>query len=244
METRSFFYRLMSLSQRKGSIVLVFMCLLFAPLLIMAGSRTDCFDYLPADSQIHGNFFLCSLKHTGKSEQYACQNFISRYGSYRSYFKAGAQPKAIAKITKKGVIIRLLWSEETSRVSPEFNFPPPDIIPSSAFFVGAGICKNEKGKNVPCSAFRLSAPRYSNITDYIVIYKPDGKGVSSSTSITLASNKKTMPAEMAFQIGLDLLKTDCCDTDARRYLEYAYQQFPESSLYQHPELKKVSKKSK
>ena len=242
MKTKRDIYPFKLLPQRMYSKAIVFTCLLFTPLLIMADSRTDCFDYLPADSQIHGSFFLCTSKHTGKSEQYACQNFISRYGSYRAYFKSGAQPKAIAKITKKGLIIRLLWSEETSRVSPEFKFPPPDIIPSSAFFVGAGICKNKKEQNVPCSAFRLKAPRYRNITDYVVLYKPDGKGVDSSTSITLLSNKKTMPAEMAFQIGLNLLKTDCCDVDARRYLEYAYQQFPKSNLYRQLELKNINRK--
>jgi len=242
MEARNYFYRNMPLSQGKRLTMIVFTYLLLTPLSIMAASRTDCFDYLPSDSQIHGNFFLCSSDHNGKDEQYACQNFISRYGSYRAYFKSGPQPKAIAKITKKGAIIRLLWSEETSRVSPEFNFPPPDIIPSTAYFVGAGLCKNEKDQNVPCSAFRMGAPRNDNITDYVVLYKPDGKGVYSSASITLVSDKKAMPAEMAFQVGLNLLKTDCCDTDARRYLEYAYQQLPQPNRYQYSHLQKISNK--
>lgn len=40
-----------------------------------------------------------------------------------------------------------------------------------------------------------------------------------------------MPAELAYQIGLSLLKTYCCQQQGLEYIRHASQMFPDSTLY-------------
>lgn len=235
MNTITYFYHLvLNDGLKRLSKVIVFF-IIIVPSVVCAATvitHKKCYDYLPSDATPHGNFFICSSKLTGKSSLYACQNFISRYGHYRVFFKSGRYPKAIARVSKKGKIIRLLWSEQNSASRPEYNFQPPKLIPASSRFIGAGVCQNEQNQDVPCSAFRLNTARNQDVKDYLVFYKKDGTGPYSQTAITLEPNDNTMPAEMAYQIGLSLLDTLCCHENARQYLEYAATLFPDSTLYQ------------
>lgn len=230
---RYFYHLLFSYSQKHFSKGLA--CLTILPSVVCA--TTDftpqtCYDYLPYDATTHGSFYLCKSRLGGKNSLYACQNFISRYGYYRVLFKSGRSPKAITKISKSGKVLKVLWSERNSASQPKYNFRAPKLIPDSSRFIGAGICKNEQDQDVPCSAFRFSSPRNIEVKDYLVLYKKDGTGPDSLNSIRLEPNHDAMPAEMAYQIGLNLLDTLCCNDRAGQYLDYAASLFPESILYQ------------
>jgi len=230
---RYFYYLL--LSNARKHINKAIASLIIMPSVVCATTNftpQTCYDYLPFDATTYGSFFICNSNLGGKTSRYACQDFISRYGYYRVFFKSGRFPKAITKISKSGKIIRVLWSELNSAERPEYNFKPPKVIPVSSRFIGAGICRNEQGIQVPCSAFRFSAARNIDVKDYLVLYKTDGTGPDSHTSIALEPNHNAMPAEMAYQIGLNLLDTVCCQERAGQYLEYAATLFPESVLYQ------------
>jgi len=208
----------------------------------------SCFDYLPSDASTHGSFYICKATLGGKTSLYACHNFISRYGYYRVFFKSGRFPKAIIKTSKSGKTIRVLWSDlnntDKAATRPEYNFQPPKTVPASSRFIGAGICKDEQDINTPCSAFRFNAARNREIKDYLILYKKDGSGPDSHTSIQLGPNHHAMPAEMAYQIGLNLLDTVCCQERAGQYLDYAASLFPESLLYQKAALQHQLKDSK
>ncbi|MDH5424391.1 MAG: hypothetical protein OEY29_05295 [Gammaproteobacteria bacterium] len=217
-----------------GHISKSLISLLILPSIVFATTNDTpqaCYDLLPADATTYGSFYICRSRLNGKESVYACQNFISRFGYYRVFFKSGRFPKIIEKISKKGKLISVIWSVSNSTSQPEYNFRPPGLIPDSSRFIGAGVCKNEQDQEVPCSVFRFSAARYTEVKDYLVMYKKDGTGPDSQTAIALQPNHDAMPAEMAYQIGLNLLDTVCCQDRAVQYLEYAASLFPDSVMY-------------
>jgi hypothetical protein len=50
-------------------------------------------------------------------------------------------------------------------------------------------------------------------------------------SIDIGVNPDAEPAELAYQIGLSLLKTSCCQQRGLEYIERAYRLFPDSKVY-------------
>ena len=86
-------------------------------------------------------------------------------------------------------------------------------------------------KSIPCAAFRHKVPRIENITDYMVYYSAKGTGPENISPVYVGRNSDAMPAELAYQIGLNLLKTKCCQQSALKYIEHAYQLFSDSPLY-------------
>jgi hypothetical protein len=67
----------------------------------------------------------------------------------------------------------------------------------------------------------------------LVFYKTDNKGDEKITiqTMSIQSNKDAMSAELAYQIGISLSKTECCAEQAIEYLAYAYKLFPHADLY-------------
>jgi len=191
----------------------------------------NCSGFIPSDSKTVGSIHLCRSGHSGKDTLYACQNFASTSGKYRAFFKGGRQPKAIAKVANDGAINELVWSDADQARSPACDFPAPALVPSTTTFIGAGVCQDEADQFIPCAVFRHNTPRSSTITDHMVFYSPDGSGPAYTSTIEIGINRDAVPAEIAFQIGLNLMKTRCCQQRGLQYIEYACQLYPDSHLY-------------
>ena len=193
--------------------------------------RANCSAFLPADAITVDSFQLCQSDHSGNKELYACQNFVSLDGHYRIFFKGGRYPKAIATIAENGEINIMLWSGATLVDRPVCDFPPPTQIPAATKFIGAGVCEDYADQPIPCTVFRHKAPRLKTISDHMVFYNADGTGPEYTSTIDISFNHDAVPAELAYQIGINLLQTQCCQQRGLQYIEYAYQLFPHSTLY-------------
>lgn len=190
-----------------------------------------CSAYLPPEAKAVDSFQLCTSAHRGKNEHYACQDFIAQGGQFRVYFKGGRYPKIIARMKEKEHVEKILWSDSEKNNQLVCNLPPPLRIPASSKFIGAGICTDDDNQSIACAVFRNKVPRRKTILDHMVFYKADGSDVKHTSSIYAGINNDAMPAEFAYQIGLNLLKTDCCQQRGLEYIEQAYQLFPDSTLY-------------
>ena len=202
-----------------------------------AGRAVTCATILPVDARHVDSFKLCSLNHSGKNELYACQNFISRDGHFRVYFKGGRFARAMARITGKGDVEALRWfdsSRETAsqQKRPACDAEPPGPVPETAHFIGAGVCEDESGEPVPCSVFRNKAPRLKFISDHMVLYTGAGMSQLKTWSTHVAINHDAVLAEMVYQIGLSLVHTRCCQDKGLKYIEQAINLFPGATLYQ------------
>jgi len=191
----------------------------------------SCSAYIPANAKTTENFTLCRSDHNGKSEVYACQNYVTNNDHYRAFFKGGRHPKAIARVTPSGKVIKMLWQDEKKSIQPVCDFPPPVQVPAETKFIGAAVCIDEADQKVPCSVFRHSGARMQTVYDYLVYYKPDGTGPVSTELIQIGENKSAMAAELSYQIGLELIKTSCCQQSGLEYLRNAFHLFPDSIAY-------------
>lgn len=191
----------------------------------------SCSAFVPADAVTHDSFKLCQSDHSGKDENYACQTFVAADGRYRVLFKGGRHPRAIAKVAENGDVAEMLWSENGQAPQPVCHFPPPIKVPAETSFKGAGVCLDEGNRSIPCTVFHHKAARTDSVYDYLIFYKPDGSGPDYMQSIYLGENKDAMAAELAYQIGLGLLKTECCQQSGLQYVAHAYQLYPGSTLY-------------
>lgn len=190
-----------------------------------------CSAYIPSDAIPEDSFKICQSSHSGENEVYACQTFTTVNGRYRVLFKGGRHPRAITRINEKGDTSQILWLDTKQTNQPVCDFPPPIEVPAETTFIGAGVCIDETGQPVPCSVFRHNGARTKTVYDYLIYYKPDGTGPDYTTLVYVGENRNAMSAELAYQIGLGLLKTRCCRQSGLEYIKHAYELFPNSTAY-------------
>jgi hypothetical protein len=182
----------------------------------------SCSAYLPPDATTTNGFRLCQSDQSGKNERYACQDFSARGEHYRVFFKGGRHPKAIVTVARNGGVDKILWSNEMQADRPVCNLPPPIAIPAASKFMGAGVCLDESENSVPCAMFHHQAPRLKSVANYMVFY--DAEGTSPGYLLRFNGiNENAMLGELAYQLGLSLLKTQCCQRLGLQYIEYAKQ---------------------
>jgi hypothetical protein len=193
--------------------------------------RASCSAYIPVDAQAVDSFRLCQSDHEGANKLYACVQFVSAKTNYRVLFSGGRHPEVIAKLTTIGEVDELLWRKAQGPNRPTCDFPPPAQLPTGTTFVGAGVCEDEQAQPVPCAVFRDKLPQRTTLADHMVLYRADGLGPDHTSIIYTGVNEDTAPAQLAFQIGLALLKTSCCQQNGLKYIEHAYRLFPGSIVY-------------
>jgi hypothetical protein len=191
----------------------------------------SCSAPIPADARTVDSFRLCQSDHEGISRLYACVHFVSAKGNYRALFSGGRHPAAIARLTTGDKVDELLWDKTQRSNQPTCDFPPPPELPTGTAFIGAGVCEDEQAQSVPCAVFRDKSPQRATIADHVILYRADGLGPFHKTIVHLGVNEDAVPAELAFQIGLELLKTSCCQQRGLKYIEHAYRLFPGSFIY-------------
>jgi hypothetical protein len=64
-----------------------------------------------------------------------------------------------------------------------------------------------------------------------VYYAPDGTGVRNVDVIVAGRNERVIEAELAFQMGIQLLDSSCCRDQAQAYLAHAHGIFPDDHTY-------------
>jgi len=193
--------------------------------------RVKCTGFIPRVTLALGSPRLCHSKLDGQKGVYACQTVIAETGKYRIYFKGGLRPKAIAKINSQNSAGRLMWKNNQTTEQPVCTLEAASDIPSGSQFLGAGVCENTNDQPVPCAVFRHNPIRTRTYSDYMTFYDPDGGGPRETKIIYTGVNHDAMPAELEYQIGLNLLKTQCCRKRGLKYIEHAHALFPASTLY-------------
>jgi hypothetical protein len=201
----------------------------------------ECQDILPADARMLGDLKLCEYQYRGKHETFACQDVAVKNQQYRVLFKGGRIPRAIIAKGLQADQDLVVWPVKNSRHAHVCSFPVPEQLPASAKFKGMGICKNDKNESIPCGIFRDKKSRRQKIPDYLVLYDVAGNGPEEVSVIHNGINRDAVPAELAYQIGLQLLKSTCCQQSGFAYLKYAYLLFPDSTLYREAYLQGIAR---
>lgn len=208
------------------------LALVAAAWLLQSGQAVanECFDVLPEQAVKHGELKICQSAFSGVSEEYSCQEYRGPHGQYRVLYKGGLIPKAVTYFDAKDNE-QLVWSTtygDAKRICP---LTPPSGIPADAEHRGTGVCHADDDAAVPCSVYEYAAARQPDFHRYIVFYNPTGHGYYHVNGYVAGDNKNAMVAELAYQLGMSLLDTECCSGQAMEYLEYAYRLFPEADEY-------------
>lgn len=186
---------------------------------------------IPTDVTLVRDFYLCKSAHKGRIDTYSCRDYRSANQQYRVFYKGGVAPKAVARVRYRNSGESLTYIELPESRSSICDVVPPTTVPRTAKFLGTGVCEDKHERNVPCSVFRAAPARQFNIVAYIVFYDREGNGPSLIDAQPVGSNHDALVAEMAFQIGTDLIDTACCYKQGLRYLTYAIKRFPQSRAY-------------
>jgi hypothetical protein len=177
------------------------------------------------------NFFLCQSSHSGKTQAYSCRDYRQGDQRFRAYYRGGTAPKAVATLDTRGRITGLQVAEQANDKPTAFPVRPPRGVPATAKFQGSGVCLNDNDKNVPCGIFVDKSARVPVIARYMVFYDAKGSGVTTFDREEAGPNRDAIPAELAYQIGVRLMASDCCRVEGLRYLKAALSLFPDSMVY-------------
>lgn len=181
--------------------------------------------------QVTSNFFLCHSDHTGKKLTYSCRDYRQDKQQIRAYYRGGTIPKAVATLDANGQVTAIQFADQPNDKLVALPVPPPSIIPATAKFQGSGVCLDEQDKNVPCGIFVDKRARTTEITRYMVYYDANGEGVVQVDKQAAGPNRDAIPAELAYQIGVRLMDSDCCRAEGLGYLKLALSLFPDSGVY-------------
>lgn len=188
-----------------------------------------CSAVIPADAEITGSLHLC--KSGQVKETYACLDLKSESGKYRLMFRGGVTPALITGIKNDGRTAETLWSKKDTQQQVACDLPVAESIPAESEFKGAGVCSGESGETLPCMVYRYKGYRQTSIIDYMILYNFDGSKVHGIVPVHIGDNHEAMTAELAYQLGLSLIGSECCSERGKKYVEYAYQLFPRSDVY-------------
>jgi len=199
-------------------------------LCISSVSANECLNLLPYDVAEDGLPKLCLSGVNGKRELYSCQDYRSGNSHYRVLYKGGRVPKAVLALRADGKEVVLTSLADSNR---KLSCPlkAPAGVPKYASHRGLGVCADEHDQAIACSMYVYAAARESVAHSYMVFYPRDSREKLQVEISDAGKNENAMVAEIAYQIGLQLSQTECCNSQALRYLSYAYHLFPRSETY-------------
>jgi len=177
--------------------------------------------------QPSSNFFLCQSDHTGQTQIYSCHDYRRGNQRLRAYFNGGTIPRAVAMLDAEGHVSAIQLPGQLADIPVR----APRQIPATAKFQGSGVCLDEHDRNVPCGIFVNKPARMPEITRYLVYYDAGGDGVIQFEKQVAGPNRDAIPAELAYQIGVRLMDSDCCRAEGLGYLKLALSLFPDSRVY-------------
>lgn len=193
-------------------------------------TENECLKVMPADAARVGALKLCSSSYNGIAEQYSCQDYKTVDTRYRVLYKSGLIPKAIVTLDNFGRE-NPVWSTIFADKPIRCPLLPPAGVSIYAKHMGVGVCVDDNDKPVPCSVYQHAEARDTESYRYMVFYSPDGEGAQIVDQQYAGNNRDAMVAEIAYQIGVQLMNTECCSERAIHYLEYAFKLFPQTPDY-------------
>ncbi len=219
-------YKLILRLNKYRMIVLLSLISLFQ---VVPANADECLQALPVNAIKDGIPRVCQSNFTGVKLDYVCQDYRANGQHYQILYKGGVNAKAILQIdthSKQQVQSVLMKGVACS-------IPAPSGIPAHALHRGIGLCLDQNDDTVPCSIYEHAEARQPVQYRNFVFYKTDNKGDEKITiqTMSIQSNKDAMSAELSYQIGISLSKTECCAEQAIEYLAYAYKLFPHADLY-------------
>lgn len=208
------------------------------------------FEHIMQGAKPIGEFRLCDSSHMGQSETYSCKDYLSERERLRLVYQGGPAPRAIYKYRSDiSCEPMLIWVNNVGEAFLYYDQESPSGVPSTAIYRGTGVCQDDEDQSVPCSIFEQIVDEDAAIKEiqrYLVFYYPMGNGPSQISVIIQrgdqilleGANKKRNEAYMAIFVALfahflgeELLNTDHYRERGQAYLKYAYELFPDSSVY-------------
>ena len=205
---------------------------LFAGLLLLIigqANANECLSKMPAGASALGQAKLCKSAFSGLNGQYSCQDYQASGQRFRVIYKGGLEPLAIVRLDHSGreqLIYSPRWGEHKMRCP----LPAPEVISRHAQHRGLGICVDNNDKPVACSVYEHAQARQSRSWRYLVFHQHNGRSEVAHRMVA-GDNRDAMEAEIAYQLGLSLLNTECCSERATAYLEHAHRLFPRVTVY-------------
>jgi hypothetical protein len=194
-------------------------------------SANECAHFTSADASPQGELRLCEHTVDGALATFACREYRDADSHYLLLFKGGPLPKAIYR-DHSGRGTPSLRAVQRSEAAPgSCRQEPPVGVPASALYRGTGVCRDARDRSVPCSVYEHAAARSAYAMRYMVFYDPHGAGPTDIDAQVAGENEDALLAELAFQMGFQLLDSECCHEQGRRYLAYAHGLFPDEPAY-------------
>ncbi|MFV1984643.1 MAG: hypothetical protein ACC657_13955 [Thiohalomonadales bacterium] len=195
-------------------------------------SANECISYISNKAVKIDGLKICESSYNGISDIYSCQDYQAADKKYRVLYKGGISPKAIVALNDK-TGEDLVWATIFDNNMLSCPLTAPRGIHIHAKHRGTGICTDEQEQLVPCSIYEHKTSRQIESHRYMVFY-PSNESVSQEIKVEtyiFDASEDAMTAELAYQLGLSLLDTQCCSQQAMTYLEYAYHLYPKANLY-------------
>lgn len=198
-----------------------------------ASYAQTCLSYIASDAEAIGDLALCRTDHNGEVRDFACQRFQDEDRMYTVLYDGGTDPQAIY-VSNIGAInsTRLVWSHERSPKQVACKLPRPHNVPSGAHLLGAAVCEDPNGEKVPCALYHDEAARNPIVRRHMVYFDAMGTGPTGKDVFVMGRNDRGFMAELAYQLGKAKLGSGCCHQQAVAYLQFAYESFPDSRVYQ------------
>jgi hypothetical protein len=194
-------------------------------------SANECAHFTSTGARAQGELRLCEHSVDGAPATFACREYRDADFRYLLLFKGGPLPKAIYRHESGQGMPNLRVAQRFEAAPESCRQQPPPGVPASAVYRGTGVCLDANDRPVPCSVYEHAAARRAHAMRYLVLYDPRGAGPIDIDAQVAGDNANALLAELAFQMGLQLLNGECCREQAQGYLAYALELFPDDPLY-------------
>lgn len=209
---------------------------LFVAALVTASTSlaagNDCPAILPEAANAISGPRLCQSA-AGNGEFSVCREYRDDRTTYQVVFRGGTSPLAVYERAGASLPSGVSAPEETRRAvgNRRCDLERPQGVPAAAVYRGTGVCEDEQGRPLPCSVFEHAGAREPEALRYFVYYEPNGSGIHRIDAVSAGPNERMLEAEMAFQLGQSLTKSNCCRDRAQVYLAHAVALFPDDGAY-------------
>lgn len=198
-----------------------------------ASYAQNCLNYISSGAEAIGDLALCRAAHNGEVKDFACQRFQDEDRMYTVLYDGGTHPQAIYASNIGGIdSVQLVWSQEQSPKQISCNLSRPYNVPPNARLLGAAVCEDPNGEKVPCALYHDETARNPVVRRHMVYFDAMGGGPTGKDIYDMGRNDRGFMAEMAYQLGKAKLESGCCQQQAAAYLQFAYESFPGSRIYQ------------
>jgi hypothetical protein len=185
----------------------------------------DCPALLPAGAGSFGEPRLCLVGGSGADRLSVCRDYGEEQKRYRLVFRGGTVPAAMLELSAAGD------AQRSATDGQACDLGRPAGVPAAATYRGTGVCRDARDQPLPCSVYEHATARDPDLLRYFVYYEPDGRGVRRVDTVSAGRNERALEAELAYQLGVALMRSGCCRDAARGYLIHAVTLFPRDAVY-------------